>query len=227
MYSLLLRVLLPSNATAGSTSKSASGTLTSAMCSVPSTRERYVCATNRPCFVGIFAGGPQRSTSICLRRAYATKSAVEETGIPKRFAKFCIAARSVDGSDAWSPTGGKPASFASSTEASVAPARRRMPPSLQHPKETAPGHTSAETLVSISSAASRPLKVVPGAKSSAPASSAPLVASPWLKSVCMSASIAAAMCVAFRGERPSPRAATESAGCARLLLSSTILCSDR
>ena len=105
-----------------------------------------------------------------------------------------------------------------------------MPPSRQVLSEIAPGHTSADADVAISAAASRPAMEVPGVKSAllsaltGAGASAGSVCSQ--QRVCMSASTAAAMCVVLRGERPELRAATDSAGCARLLLSSTILWSE-
>ena len=88
------------------------------------------------------AGGPQRSTNTSERRLYATRSAVDETESPCASASASSACRPDTRSVACSPTGANPASFASSTDASVAPARRSTPPRSQRSSGTAPGHVS-------------------------------------------------------------------------------------
>mmetsp|Transcript_1895 Transcript_1895/g.5985 ORF Transcript_1895/g.5985 Transcript_1895/m.5985 type:complete len:753 (+) Transcript_1895:276-2534(+) len=104
--------------------------LTRAMCSWPSTSDRYVCAMNSPCLVGMVTGGPHRSTSFCCWRCRATRSAVDACGSPHRAVASRSAARPDTRIVACRPRGGRPARRASSTTASVPPARRRTPPSL-------------------------------------------------------------------------------------------------
>ena len=91
---------------------------------------------------------------------------------------------------ACTPTGGAPASPASSTAASETPARRRTPPSLDLMTATAPGLRKS------------PARAASGSHS---------------------ARIVRAMLVLFAALASAPRAETESAGTARLLLSSVIL----
>ena len=67
---------------------------------------------------------------------------MDETESPCASASASSACRPDTRSVACSPTGANPASFASSTDASVAPARRSTPPRSQRSSGTAPGHVS-------------------------------------------------------------------------------------
>eukprot|EP00964_Phaeocystis_antarctica_P161743 scaffold134222_cov105-Phaeocystis_antarctica.AAC.1 len=103
----------------GASSPASSGALTSAMCSMPSTRLLKQCAMKRPCLVGIFAGRPHRSTSASLRRTCATTSAVVVKGMPASAASSLSASQPALFSSACSATcGSSPASLARSMAAS-------------------------------------------------------------------------------------------------------------